>query len=184
MSWEMLNHPDLSKFDTSSLKRVGGGGAATAPKMVAEMASRFKSASPSQGFGMTETNAITTLNAAANYIARPSSCGKAVLMVDVAIFDDDNKALPVGAVGEVVIRGPTIMKEYWKKPEATKEVLVRDAEGKLWLKSGDMGRMDDDGYLYILDRCVAESMALLCSPPRGGYPMLYKYLLLLLLLLR
>ena len=63
-----------------------------------------------QGFGMTETNAITTLNSAATYLAKPSSCGRPVLNVDVAIFSDDDKPLPAGSVGEVVIRGPTIMK--------------------------------------------------------------------------
>ena len=63
-----------------------------------------------QGFGMTETNAITTLNSAANYVARPSSCGRAVLNVDVAIFGDDDAPVATGAVGEVVIRGPTVMR--------------------------------------------------------------------------
>jgi long-chain acyl-CoA synthetase len=82
------------------------------------------------------------------------SCGRPVLNVDVAIFDDDGRRVPVNTVGEIWIRGPTLMKGYWGKPDKTEEVLVKDDKGLLWFRSGDIGRMCSEGYVYILDRCV------------------------------
>jgi acyl-CoA synthetase (AMP-forming)/AMP-acid ligase II len=101
---------------------------------------------------MTESNGITTLNSATSYLAKPTSCGRAVLNVQLRIVNDDDVEVPIGTAGEVLIRGPTVMKGrrglggvragqsagcgrcagYWNKPKESAEVLLKDAEGQLW----------------------------------------------------
>merc|ERR1719498_1692221 len=116
MSYELMDHPNFEKYDTSSLRSCGGGGAAMKPSMPAQVAQKFKNAQPIQGFGMTETNAVTTLNSADTYFAKPESCGRPVMNIDMVAFDDNLKKLPVDGVGELAVCGPTIMSHYWNKP--------------------------------------------------------------------
>lgn len=147
MSMELLSHPDFDKYDTSTLHGIGGGGAAPPAKLSAQTATKGKSAG--QGWGLTESNALTVNTFSSNeYVKNPASCGRALVLVDIKIVDEDNKELPPGTPGEVLIRGVTVLKEYWNKPEATAEAISIDG----WLRTGDIGRLDADGALYIMDR--------------------------------
>ncbi|GBG32653.1 Acyl-coA synthetase, putative [Hondaea fermentalgiana] len=145
MVLDMMNHPNLSKYDTSSLEAIGGGGAAPPSSMVKDVGKNFKKASPNQGFGMTETNAVAALTDGDAYRAKPTSCGRAVPTVEIAVWDDNDKPVPAGQKGNVMIKGASVMKEYWGKPEATAETITRDG----WLRTGDVGHLDEDGYLHL-----------------------------------
>jgi long-chain acyl-CoA synthetase len=147
-SWDMLESPNFSKYDTSSLASIGGGGAPAPPKLVARVESSFKTGRPSIGYGMTETNAYGPGNFGDDYVSHPSSTGRTpTIIMDFDIRDDDLKSMPVGERGQIWMKSPTLIRGYWQKPEATAETIV---DG--WLCSGDIGRVDDDGFLYIEDR--------------------------------
>ncbi len=150
MSMELLAHPDYERYDTSSLQSLGGGGAAPPKKLGAETAKKGKSAG--QGWGLTESNALTVGTfSSQEYLRNPSSCGRAYPLIDIKIVDVDNpsrEVARVGAPGEILIRGVAMMKEYWNKPEKTREAISVDG----WFRTGDIGRLDDTGALYIMDR--------------------------------
>eukprot|EP00510_Aplanochytrium_minuta_P001209 CAMPEP_0184022648 /NCGR_PEP_ID=MMETSP0954-20121128/10754_1 /TAXON_ID=627963 /ORGANISM="Aplanochytrium sp, Strain PBS07" /LENGTH=608 /DNA_ID=CAMNT_0026305109 /DNA_START=60 /DNA_END=1886 /DNA_ORIENTATION=+ len=148
MVMELMNCPNLKKYDTSSLRAIGGGGAPPPPTMVKNIGKTFKKASPTQGYGMTETNAVVCLTGGLAYEAKPKSCGKPVPIIDVQIWDENGNAVPRGTPGNIMLRGPTMMKEYWRNDAATRKTMTRDG----WLDTGDIGRLDEDGYLYIMDR--------------------------------
>ncbi|GBG32651.1 Acyl-coA synthetase, putative [Hondaea fermentalgiana] len=145
MVLDMMNHPNFKKYDTSSLEAVGGGGAAPPSTMVKDVQSNFKSAAPLQGFGMTETNALTCLNDGDTYAERPTSCGRATPSMQIAIWDDNDKPLPAGQKGNVMVKGAANLKEYWRKPEATADTMTADG----WLRTGDVGHIDEGGYLHL-----------------------------------
>jgi long-chain acyl-CoA synthetase len=108
----------------------------------------FTRGRPNIGYGMTETNAFGPSNAGDDYVSHPSSTGRArTTIVDIEIRDEAGHALPVGARGEIWMKGPNLIRGYWNKPEATAETLV---DG--WLATGDLGRVDEEGFLYIEDR--------------------------------
>jgi long-chain acyl-CoA synthetase len=143
-----LRNPNFSKYDTSSLTAIGGGGAPAPPKLVARVESSFSKGRPSIGYGMTETNAYGPGNYGDDYVSHPSSTGRTpTIVMDFDIRDDEGRSLPRNERGEIYMKSPTLIRGYWKKPEATAETLV---EG--WLRSGDVGRIDEDGLLYIEDR--------------------------------
>jgi long-chain acyl-CoA synthetase len=147
-SWDMLENPNFSKYDTSSLMAVGGGGAPAPPKLVARVESSFRRGRPSIGYGMTETNAYGPGNAGDDYVSHPTSTGKTpTIIMDVQIRDDDNRVLGANERGEIWMKSPTLIRGYWNKPEATAET-IQDG----WLRSGDVGRIDEEGFLYIEDR--------------------------------
>ncbi|MBU6233775.1 MAG: acyl--CoA ligase, partial [Acidobacteria bacterium] len=147
-SWDMLENPNFSKYDTSSLSSVGGGGAPAPPKLVARVESSFKRGRPSIGYGMTETNAYGPGNFGDDYVSHPSSTGRTpTIIMDFDIRDDSLRSLPRGERGQIWMKSPTLIRGYWNKPEATNETIV---DG--WLCSGDIGRIDDEGFLYIEDR--------------------------------
>ncbi len=156
MSWDLLESPDFARRDTSSLKAVGGGGAPAPPELVRRIDRGFRNGAPGIGYGMTETNAYGPQNAGAAYLRKPTSCGRTVPVVEIKVADAEGKELPPGAVGEIWFRGPTLIRGYWNRPDATAETIV---DG--WLRSGDLGRVDDEGFLYVEDR--AKDMVL-----RGG----------------
>ncbi len=147
MVWQVLEHPDFPNRDLSSVQGVGYGGAPAAPELVRRIKERFPKSSPGQGYGLTETSSVTTLNNAADYEQRPDSVGVPVPVCEVKIVSETGSALPVGQVGEIWIRGSNVVKGYWNKPEATAESFPGG-----WLRSGDLGRVDEEGFLYILDR--------------------------------
>ena len=148
MSWDLLESPDFEKRDTSSLVSVGGGGAPAPAELVRRVDKGFAKGKPQIGYGMTETNAYGPGNSGADYLRKPTSSGRAVPVMEVRVVDDDGNPVPAGEVGEICFRGPNLIRGYWNKPEATAEVI--DADG--WLRSGDLGRLDDEGFIYVEDR--------------------------------
>jgi long-chain acyl-CoA synthetase len=147
MVWQVLQSPDFGKRDISSVTSVGYGGAPAPPELVRRIEELLPGRVPSNGYGLTETSSVTTMNAAVDYLRRPDSVGRPVAVVDVKVVDDDGRALPVGEIGELWIRGPNIVKGYWNNPEATAAAIT---DG--WLHSGDLARLDDEGFVYIVDR--------------------------------
>jgi long-chain acyl-CoA synthetase len=156
MSWDMLEHPDFDKYDTSSLQAVGGGGAPAPAELVKRIEGNFKRGRPTIGYGMTETNAYGPGNSGDDYVSHPTSTGRVVPIVDLRVTDPDGNVLPQGEVGEIWFRGPHLIRGYWNRPEETAATIV---DG--WLRSGDIGRIDEDGFVYVVDR--AKDMVL-----RGG----------------
>jgi long-chain acyl-CoA synthetase len=146
-SWDLVNHPAFPNYDLSSLRGVGGGGAPAPAALVQKVAGSFKKGGPQLGYGMTETNAFGPGNRGQDYIERPTSTGRAVLPMRVEIRDDNRRALAPGQTGDIWMSGPMLIRGYWNKPEATAATIV---DG--WLLSGDIGRMDEEGFLYIEDR--------------------------------
>ena len=148
-TWDLLTHPDRDQYDLSTLKELSGGGAPRPPEHVKKLKDGFKDSEPSIGYGLTETNAVGTLNLGKDYLIHPGSCGRAVPPVtDVAIIDENwNFIDEPKAVGEIVIKSPANMVGYWKNQEATDEVFNSDG----WFKSGDLGYIDD-GFVFIVDR--------------------------------
>jgi long-chain acyl-CoA synthetase len=147
-SWDMLESPAFSKYDTSSLATIGGGGAPAPVKLVDRVEKGFARGRPNIGYGMTETNAFGPGNSGDDYVTHPTSTGRArTTIMDTEIRDEAGNPLSVGSRGEIWMKGPNLIRGYWNKPEATAETIV---DG--WLASGDLGRIDEDGFLYIEDR--------------------------------
>ncbi|MFI7044146.1 class I adenylate-forming enzyme family protein [Streptosporangium sandarakinum] len=154
--WQLLAHPDLGKYDISSLTSLGYGGAPAPPKLLERITERLPSRAPSNGYGMTETTALAIYNSGPDYLAKPDSIGLPMPVVEVRIADPLGRELPAGEVGELCLRGPNVILGYWNRPEATAETFV---DG--WLHTGDMARVDAEGFVYIVDR--AKDMVI-----RGG----------------
>ena len=156
MTIDLLESPDFGSRDTSSLASVGGGGAPAPPEMVGRVDQSFERARPGLGYGMTETNAYGPQNSGEAYLRKPRSSGRPMPILEVKCFDEDMNPLGPNEVGEICFRGPNLIRGYWNKPEATAETIV---DG--WLKSGDLGRIDEEGFVFVEDR--AKDMVL-----RGG----------------
>jgi long-chain acyl-CoA synthetase len=156
MVWQVLESPSFRTRDLSSVRSVSYGGAPAAPELVRRIKEEFPGGTPSNGYGLTETSSVTTLNAGADYVAKPDSVGPPVPVCDVKVVAPDGRTLATGEVGELWIKGPNVVKGYWNKPEATAETFT---DG--WLHSGDLARIDDEGFVYIVDR--AKDMVI-----RGG----------------
>jgi long-chain acyl-CoA synthetase len=149
MSWDLLESPDFDKRDTSSLGSVGGGGAPAPPELVRRIDTSFRRGRPNIGYGMTETNAYGPGNTGDDYVRKPKSTGRSVPTCEMRIVDPATlETMPTGEVGEVCFRGPNLFRGYWNKPEATAEVMI----GGGWLRTGDLGFLDDEGFLTIVDR--------------------------------
>lgn len=148
MSAELQTAAQNSRYDLSSLKEIYSGGAARPPDQVKKITDTFKRSSPGSGYGLTETNALGAVNSGAFYAANPRSTGRTVPAVtDFQIVDENDRPLPAGERGEVCIKSTANVRGYWNKPEAT----ARAFKGE-WFHSGDVGYMDEDGFLYIVDR--------------------------------
>jgi len=149
IAWQILEHPNRANYDLSSLESVAYGGAPSAPELVRQIRSQFKGAHAGNGWGMTETSATFTHHMGEDYAHRPESAGPPVPVCDVRIADpaDPARELPVGTVGELWGRGPNVVKEYWRKPTASAETFV---DG--WVRTGDLARIDDEGFVFIIDR--------------------------------
>jgi len=147
MAREVLTHPDFASRDTSSLLSLGGGGAQVPPDLVHKIDAQVKTARPNTGYGMTETCGIITAIAADFFVDRPDSAGPAMPAFEARCVDDDGNTVPLGQVGELWVRGSPVIKGYINRPEATAETIT---DG--WLHTGDIARMDEDGFIYIVDR--------------------------------
>ncbi|MDB5728588.1 MAG: hypothetical protein JWQ00_1793, partial [Noviherbaspirillum sp.] len=142
----VCQHPRVREFDLSSLRFIMFGGS-PAPREVLELASRTIPVNYVHAYGITETSGITTLQRPEETLSKAGGAGPAVAHVELAIFDDDGNPLPAGVVGEVVIRGERVMRDYWNKEKATAEALRNGC-----YHSGDMGYLDENESLYIVDR--------------------------------
>lgn len=147
IAWQLLEHPDRTKYDLSSLDSISYGGAPSAPELARKIFEVF-GALPGNGWGMTETTATVTGHGAEDYLNRPTSCGPPVAAADLKVMTEDaSRELPIGEVGELWARGPMVVKGYWNRPEATAETFV---DG--WVRTGDLAKLDDEGFCYIVDR--------------------------------
>jgi len=149
MAWEIMQSPNFDTTDLSSLRGVQSGGASRPPEHLNMIMQKFPdSAIPGLGYGLTETNAIGAIISGKFYASRPNSTGRPTPPVtSVKVVDDAGNTLEDGGVGEICIKGATVMKGYWNNPEATAEV-IKDG----WFYSGDIGMLDELGFLIILDR--------------------------------
>ena len=147
MSRELLSHPDFDKYDLSSLTSLGGGGAQLQPDLVAKIDSQVATARPNTGYGMTETCGIITAIGADFFVDKPASVGPAMPSYEIKCVDDDGNTLPIGEVGELWVKGAPVIKGYINRPEATAESIT---DG--WLHTGDVARIDEDGFIFIVDR--------------------------------
>ena len=141
----LLNHPNLESTDVSSLDLCVSGGSACAVETLKE--AEAKLARVLEGYGLSETSPVACFNHPENE-SKPGSIGTPLYGIEMAVIGDDGQHLPVGEIGEIVIRGHGVMAGYHERPEATAESI--DALG--WFKTGDMARMDEDGYFFIVDR--------------------------------
>ena len=146
----LVNHPRFGEFDTSSVINVGFGGAPASPAVQDLLRQAFPNAAPSvgMGYGSSESVAVIAGIGGAEYRERPTSCGQVAIGFEAEIRGPDGQALPTGQEGEIWCRSAYTMLEYWNDPEATAAVIDEDR----WLNTGDIGRFDDDGYLYINSR--------------------------------
>lgn len=147
MTGDLVTYAREHGEDMPSLNVVGGGGAARPSKQVSEISETFKKAIPNTGWGMTETNAIGTGISGMDYVGRPNSSGRPHLVVDLAIIDENGERLPANQQGELLVRGTSVISGYWNNPQANDESFV---DG--WFRTGDIAYLDDDGFLYIVDR--------------------------------
>jgi long-chain acyl-CoA synthetase len=149
MVWRVCEHPGRHDYDTSTVSSVAFGGSPSAEELQRKIRDTFPNVKvTSNAYGLTETSSVATVNSGADAVAKPTSVGPPVPTVEVKIVDETGDDLPVGATGEVCITGPILMKGYWNKPEATAAAI--DADG--WLHTGDIGHVDEDGFVYITDR--------------------------------
>jgi acyl-CoA synthetase (AMP-forming)/AMP-acid ligase II len=149
MAHRLLDHPDLGKCDLTSIRSLGSGGAPVSPEIQERLMEAFPNSKGNfaVGYGLSESTGTATLNFGESMTERPNSVGRALPTVEVEIRAPDGKVLREGDEGEIHIRGPLVMLEYWRNPDATAETIL---PGR-WLRTGDIGRLED-GYLYINSR--------------------------------
>lgn len=149
MSFEIVNHPNRSNYDLSSVTDFAAGGAPRPVEHVKRIDKEMGGSAPLIGYGLTETNAVGTGNWRTNYIAKPNSAGRpSAPLVDLAILDAAGKSVPQGERGEICIRSVANFLEYWGMPDATAEAYTDDG----YFRTGDIGYLDEDGYVFIVDR--------------------------------
>ena len=147
MTGDLVQAARLSGRKLSSLLAVGGGGASRDPAQVKAIASDLDSAAPGTGWGMTETNAIGAQIGGEDYLKRPTSSGQCSAVLEFSIIDENGNALGSGQRGELLVRGTSLFRAYWNKPEATSESFTDH-----WFHTGDVAVIDEEGFLYIVDR--------------------------------
>jgi len=151
----LLNHPERDRYDVSELKVCASGGAALPVEVLRGFDEAFD-CKVLEGYGLSETSPVASFNHP-DRERKPGSIGTPIEGVEMKVVDDEDRDLPAGEVGEIVIRGHNVMKGYWQRPDATAEVMRGG-----WFHTGDMARVDEDGYFFIVDR--KKDMII-----RGGY---------------
>ena len=141
--WLAINQPNFKDVDAANIRWVTYGGAPIAPELVGRIMEAFPNARVGNGFGLTETSSVATFLPHEYAHSRPECVGFAAPVVDLELFEPDSAT----GVGELLVRGPNVVKGYWNKPEATAETFVHG-----WLHTGDMARLDEDGFVQIVDR--------------------------------
>jgi long-chain acyl-CoA synthetase len=155
MVMQVLDSPDFSKYDTSSIRGVSYGGAPAPPDLVRRIRAAWPVGQPSNGYGLTETSSVTSMNTGGDYIAKPESVGPPVPVCDVAVMPEDfpgaepDDTVPRGPEvrGELWIKGPNVVRGYWNRPEETAKTFSHG-----WLHTGDVARLDEENFIYIVDR--------------------------------
>ena len=147
IAWQLLEHPSRKNYDLSSVDSISYGGAPAANELVRRLRTDFAQAAAGTGWGMTETCATFTHHMGEDYENRPDSAGPATPVADMRIVDPDGHDLPTGFIGELWVRGPHVVDGYWNRPDANESTFENG-----WLKTGDLAKVDDEGFLYIVDR--------------------------------
>ncbi|MHB8379577.1 MAG: class I adenylate-forming enzyme family protein [Acidimicrobiales bacterium] len=155
IAMQIMDDPDFATFDTSSVKSISYGGAPAPPDLVSRLRTAFPGGQPSNGYGLTETSAGVCGNSGPDYVAKPNSCGPAYPVNELIVVPEGFEGaeptddLPRGpdVVGELWIKGPNVVRGYWNKPEATAAAFTNG-----WLHTGDIARIDEEGFVYIVDR--------------------------------
>ena len=148
MLWDLLHKARLGDADLSSLTNIASGGQALPVNLLDAVHAACPRAMMGTGYGMTECSGAIAQAVGADFLRKRASAGRVLPLVDVRIEGPDGVVLPAGAVGEIVVRGAQIMQGYWNRPEDTAAVLAPDG----WLKTGDVGLIDEEGYVFIVDR--------------------------------
>ena len=148
MTGDLVIEANRSERDLSSLLSVGGGGAPRAPDQVRNIEKSFAKAMPGTGWGMTETNAIGTGIGGEDYLQRPASSGRCSAVLELKIIDDHGNECPTHSPGELLVRGTSVFRGYWNRPDANAETFV-DGD---WMRTGDVAYVDEEGFLFIVDR--------------------------------
>ncbi len=147
MAWQLTEVPGRERRDLSSLLAISYGGAPAAPELMRRLQAAFPTSQYSSGYGLTEAATVISNNSGADYVERPDSAGVALPICDVKVVDPGGREVARGELGELWLRGPNVIAEYWNRPAETTKSFV---EG--WFRTGDVGRIDKDGFIYIVDR--------------------------------
>jgi long-chain acyl-CoA synthetase len=148
--WRILESPNLEKYDLSSVQRASYGGAPAAPELVERIEKVFPHMRKTltTAYGLTETASVATAHGGDDYFSHPGSVGRAAPTIEIRVVDDQGVDRPAGERGEIWIKGPTVMNRgYWLRPDAN-EASFSDG----WFHTGDIGYLDADGFLYLVDR--------------------------------
>jgi acyl-CoA synthetase (AMP-forming)/AMP-acid ligase II len=150
MPHRVVSHPAVGRYDTSSLNNIGSGGGPTSPEIQRRLREVFPEGGRGMGlgYGLSESVTAVAMIGGEELLANPTAVGRVVATHEIEIRDADGKPLPAGQEGEIHIRSPYLMREYWRQPEATRETLL---PGR-WLRTGDVGHFDEQGLLYINSR--------------------------------
>ena len=147
MTGDLVRVAQAGRHDLTSLLVVGGGGAPRAPEQVRQIGASFGQALPNTGWGMTETNAIGAGIGGQDYLDHPASAGRCALVLQLKVVDEQGAGLPAGQRGELLVRGTSLFAGYWNRPEANAAAFDGD-----WFRTGDGAYIDDDGFVFIVDR--------------------------------
>lgn len=155
MVMQVIDSPDFAKRDTSSVQSISYGGAPCPPDLVRRIKQHFPTGAPGNGYGLTETSAMTSMNSGDDYVRKPDSVGPPAPVCEVAVvpedYEGDEPPVDQGRdperIGELWIRGPNVVRGYWNRPEETAAIFTRG-----WLHTGDVARIDEEGYIHIVDR--------------------------------
>jgi acyl-CoA synthetase (AMP-forming)/AMP-acid ligase II len=145
--WLMVNHPDIGNYDLSSYKATSLGASAITEEMIKRIKEKLPHLKIATGYGLTEASGVVSQTPFEDLERKLKSVGKALPLVDVGIMDDDGNMLPANTEGEIVVRGPGVIRGYWNNENATRATIVNG-----WLRTGDIGKIDDEGFIFILDR--------------------------------